>query len=261
MIPKRAAAVTVSHLRFGRQPIKSTYLVTKADFVACHNPAYLGKYDMVHDIKPGGIFLLNCGWSMEELERRFTGDGKAYLAKNNIHLYTIDAGAIGKELGLGGRVNTVLQAAFFRLTGIIPEEDALQFMKDAATRAYGAKGDDIVAMNHAAIERGFTDAREVPIPAHWATQRGDFVSFYATGRDPSWSSMSTASRSLPTCKRAMTSPFLPSWDGRTATCRWAPASTKSAASRGKSPPGSRKTASSAISAHWSAPTPSSVPSP
>ena len=152
--------------------------------MACHNPAYLGKYDMVHDIKPGGIFLLNCGWSMEELERRFTGDGKAYLAKNNIHLYTIDAGAIGKELGLGGRVNTVLQAAFFRLTGIIPEEDALQFMKDAATRAYGAKGDDIVAMNHAAIERGFTDAREVPIPAHWATQRGDFVSFYATGRDP-----------------------------------------------------------------------------
>lgn len=90
--------MTVSHLRFGREPIKSTYLVTKADFVACHNPAYLGKYDMVHDIKPGGIFLLNCGWSMEELERRFTGDGKAYLAKNNIHLYTIDAGAIGKEL-------------------------------------------------------------------------------------------------------------------------------------------------------------------
>jgi len=181
---KKSGGLTVSHLRFGREPIKSTYLVTKADFVACHNPAYLGKYDMVHDIKPGGIFLLNCGWSMEELERRFTGDGKAYLAKNNIHLYTIDAGAIGKELGLGGRVNTVLQAAFFRLTGIIPEEDALQFMKDAATRAYGAKGDDIVAMNHAAIERGFTDAREVPIPAHWATQRGDFVSFYATGRDP-----------------------------------------------------------------------------
>ncbi len=181
---KKSGGLTVSHLRFGREPIKSTYLVTKADFVACHNPAYLGKYDMVHDIKPGGIFLLNCGWSMEELERRFTGDGKAYLAKNNIHLYTIDAGAIGKELGLGGRVNTVLQAAFFRLTGIIPAEDALQFMKDAATRAYGAKGDDIVAMNHAAIERGFTDAREVPIPAHWATQRGDFVSFYATGRDP-----------------------------------------------------------------------------
>ena len=170
--------------RFGKEPIKSTYLVTKADFVACHNPAYLGKYDMVHDIKPGGIFLLNCGWSMEELERRFTGDGKAYLAKNHIHLYTIDAGAIGKELGLGGRVNTVLQAAFFRLTGIIPAEEALQLMKDAATRAYGAKGDDIVAMNHAAIERGFTDAKEIPIPAHWASQRGDFVSFYATGRDP-----------------------------------------------------------------------------
>ena len=181
---KKTGGVTISHLRFGDSPIRSPYYVNKADFVACHNPAYLGKYDMVHDIKPGGIFLLNCGWSMEELERRFTGDGKAYLAKNNIHLYTIDADAIGKELGLGGRVNTVLQAAFFRLTGIIPEEDALQFMKDAATRAYGAKGDDIVAMNHAAIERGFTDAREVPIPAHCATQRGDFVSFYATGRDP-----------------------------------------------------------------------------
>ena len=181
---KKSGGLTVSHLRFGKEPIKSTYLVTKADFVACHNPAYLGKYDMVHDIKPGGIFLLNCGWSMEELERRFTGDGKAYLAKNHIHLYTIDAGAIGKELGLGGRVNTVLQAAFFRLTGIIPAEEALQLMKDAATRAYGAKGDDIVAMNHAAIERGFTDAKEIPIPAHWASQRGDFVSFYATGRDP-----------------------------------------------------------------------------
>ena len=181
---KKSGGLTVSHLRFGREPIKSTYLVTKADFVACHNPAYLGKYDMVHDIKPGGIFLLNCGWSLEELESRFTGEGKSYLAKNNIRVFTIDANAIGKELGLGGRVNTVLQAAFFRLTGIIPGEEALRLMKNAATRAYGAKGDDIVAMNHAAIERGFHDAKEFSIPAHWAEQRGDFVSFYATGRDP-----------------------------------------------------------------------------
>ena len=152
--------------------------------MACHNPAYLGKYDMVHDIKPGGIFLLNCGWSLEELESRFTGEGKSYLAKNNIRVFTIDANAIGKELGLGGRVNTVLQAAFFRLTGIIPGEEARRLRKNAATRAYGAKGDDIVAMNHAAIERGFHDAKEFSIPAHWAEQRGDFVSFYATGRDP-----------------------------------------------------------------------------
>ncbi len=181
---KKSGGLTVSHLRFGKEKIKSTYLVTKADFVACHNPAYIGRYDMLRDVKPGGIFLLNCSWDLPELERRLTGNGKAYLANNHIHLYTIDADAIGKELGLGGRVNTILQAAFFRLTGIIPEEEAIRLMKEAATKAYGAKGDDIVAMNHAAIDRGFRDIKELPIPEGWGRLRGDFVQYYATGKDP-----------------------------------------------------------------------------
>ena len=181
---KKSGGLTISHLRFGEKPIKSTYLVNKADFVACHNPAYIGHYDMLHDIRPGGTFLLNCSWDIKELDRRLTGYGKAHIANNRIHLYTIDANAIGQELGLGGRVNTILQAAFFRLTGIIPAEEAVQLMKDAAAKAYGAKGDDIVAMNHAAIERGFSDVKELEVPEHWKTARGDFVRYYATGRDP-----------------------------------------------------------------------------
>ena len=147
---KKSGGLTVSHLRFGHQPIKSTYYISKADFVACHNPSYVDKYEMVEDLKEGGSFLLNCPWSDEELEERLPGKMKRIIAEKNINFYTIDGIDIGKEIGLGGRINTVLQAAFFKIAGIIPEEDAKQYMKDAATKSYSKKGEKIVAMNHAA---------------------------------------------------------------------------------------------------------------
>ena len=132
---KKSGGLTVSHLRFGHQPIKSTYYISKADFVACHNPSYVDKYEMVEDLKEGGSFLLNCPWSDEELEERLPGKMKRIIAEKNINFYTIDGIDIGKEIGLGGRINTVLQAAFFKIAGIIPEEDAKQYMKDAATKS------------------------------------------------------------------------------------------------------------------------------
>ncbi len=164
---KKSGGVTISHLRFGKKPIKSTYLINKADFVACHNPAYIGKYDMIEDIKPGGTFLLNCGWTPEELEERMPAKDKRYIAKNDIKFYTIDGVSIGREIGLGGRINTVLQSAFFKLAKIIPIEDAIQYMKDAATKSYSAKGDKIVAMNHQAIEAGANGVVKVKVPKEW----------------------------------------------------------------------------------------------
>ena len=130
----------MSHLRFGDDPIKSTYLINKADFVACHCAPYLTKYNMVQDLKDGGTFLLNCSWTPEEVGEHLPGQVKAYLAKHNIKFYIIDGIKIGKEIGLGGRINTVLQSAFFKLSGIIPEEDAIKYMKDAATASYSKKG-------------------------------------------------------------------------------------------------------------------------
>ncbi len=164
---KKSGGVTISHLRFGKKPIKSTYLVSKADFVACHNPSYVRKYNMVQELKDGGTFLLNCGWDMEELEKHLPGQVKRYLAEHNIRFYTIDGIKIGKEIGLGGRINTILQAAFFKLANIIPVEDAVKYMKDAATATYGKKGEAVVAMNHAAIDRGIADVKEVKVPEHW----------------------------------------------------------------------------------------------
>ncbi|NLX92286.1 MAG: pyruvate:ferredoxin (flavodoxin) oxidoreductase [Clostridiales bacterium] len=165
---KKSGGITVSHLRFGEQPIKSSYYIHMADFVACHNPSYVDKYQMVEDLKPGGIFLLNCSWSPEELNKMLPGTMKQYLAKNDISLYTIDATSIAKELGLGGRVNTLLQAAFFKLTGIIKGDEIVKLMKDAATKSFAKKGEKIVAMNHAAIDRGFAGAVKVEVPADWA---------------------------------------------------------------------------------------------
>lgn len=164
---KKSGGVTISHLRFGKKPIKSTYYVNKADFVACHNPSYVDKYDMVQDLKKGGVFLLNCGWSEDELSHHLPAKMKKYIAENDIKFYTIDATSIAKELGLGGRVNTILQAAFFKLSGIIPVDKAVVLMKDAATRSYGKKGEKIVAMNHAAIDKGIDSAVEVKVPAEW----------------------------------------------------------------------------------------------
>lgn len=164
---KKSGGVTMSHLRFGKEPIKSTYLITKANFVACHNPSYVRKYDMVQELKDGGTFLLNCGWNMEEIEKHLPGQVKRYMAEHNIKFYTIDGIKIGKEIGLGGRINTVLQAAFFKLANIIPVDEAVKYMKDAATASYSKKGEAVVAMNHAAIDRGIDGVVEVKIPDSW----------------------------------------------------------------------------------------------
>ena len=178
---KKSGGVTISHLRFGKSPIKSTYLINKASFVACHNPAYINKYEMVQDIVPGGSFLLNCGWNNEEIEKHLPGQVKRYIAQNNIHFYTIDGVSIAKELGLGGRVNTILQAAFFKIANIIPVDDAVKFMKDAATASYSKKGDAIVAMNHNAIDRGIQDVKEVTVPASWANAEDTDLNVVASG--------------------------------------------------------------------------------
>ena len=166
---KKSGGVTISHLRFGKSKIKSTYLINQADFVACHNPAYITKYPIVEDVKPGGTFLLNCQWTDEELEQHLPGQVKRLIANNDIKFYTIDGIKIGKEIGLGGRINTVLQSAFFKLAGILPEEDAIRYMKDAATASYSKKGEAIVKMNHDAIDAGAKGVHEVVVPESWKT--------------------------------------------------------------------------------------------
>ncbi|MGB8450863.1 MAG: pyruvate:ferredoxin (flavodoxin) oxidoreductase [Anaerocolumna sp.] len=178
---KKSGGVTISHLRFGKDPIKATYLINKANFVACHNPSYIKKYNMVQDLKEGGSFLLNCGWTMDEIEHHLPGQVKRYIAKHNIKFYTIDGISIGKEIGLGGRINTVLQAAFFKLANIIPVDDAVKFMKAAATASYSKKGDAIVKMNHDAIDRGITDVKEIQVPASWADAADENLSTVASG--------------------------------------------------------------------------------
>lgn len=164
---KKSGGVTVSHLRFGKTPIKSTYLIKHADFVACHNPSYLNKYDMVQDLKEGGTFLLNCDWDISGLEERLPGKIKKYIADNNIKFYIIDGLGIGKETGLGGRINTILQSAFFKLSKILPEEKAIELMKKAVKDTYGKKGDDIVQMNYNAIDKGAEGVVKVDVPENW----------------------------------------------------------------------------------------------
>jgi pyruvate-ferredoxin/flavodoxin oxidoreductase len=165
---KKSGGLTTSHLRFGDSPIKSTYLIEKADFVACHNPAYMRKYNMVQDIKDNGTFLLNCQWTDEELEKELPGQVKRYLAEHHVNFYVIDGIEIGKKIGLGGRINTVLQSAFFTLANIIPVEDAKKYMKDAAEHSYRKKGDKVVQMNFDAIDAGSNAFRKIEIPASWA---------------------------------------------------------------------------------------------
>ncbi len=164
---KKSGGVTMSHLRFGKSPIKSTYLIHQANFVACHNPSYVNKYNMVQELVDGGTFLLNCPWDMEGLEKHLPGQVKAYIADHNIKFYTIDGIKIGKEIGLGGRINTVLQSAFFKLAAIIPEEEAIDLMKKAAKATYGRKGDKIVQMNYDAIDAGAKQVHEVEVPESW----------------------------------------------------------------------------------------------
>ena len=164
---KKSGGVTMSHLRFGKSPIKSTYLIRQANFVACHNPSYVDKYNMVQELVDGGTFLLNCSWDMEGLEEHLPGQVKSYIANHNIKFYTIDGIKIGKEIGLGGRINTVLQSAFFKLAAIIPEEEAIDLMKAAAKATYGRKGDKIVQMNYDAIDAGAKQVVEIAVPESW----------------------------------------------------------------------------------------------
>ncbi len=164
---KKSGGITVSHLRFGEKPIKSTYLINKANFVACHNPSYVDKYDMVEDLVPGGSFLLNCAWDVEELGRRLPAKMKKYIAENNISLYTIDAIGIAKELGLGNKTSIVLQSAFFKIADVIPFADAVEYMKAAVVKSFGAKGEKIVNMNHAAIVEGEKNINKIDVPADW----------------------------------------------------------------------------------------------
>lgn len=165
---KKSGGITVSHLRFGKKPIKSTYLVNKANFVACHNPSYVDKYDMVSDLKDGGTFLLNCGWSVEELTEKLPAEMKKYIVQHNINLFTIDGVTIAKEIGLGNRINMVMQAAFFKLAEIIPLEDAVRYMKDAIVKSYGKKGDKVIQMNYAAVDKGIELVKKIEIPTSWA---------------------------------------------------------------------------------------------
>ena len=164
---KKSGGLTCSHLRFGNAPITSTYLISKADFVACHKASYIRQYDMVSDVKPGGVFHLNSSWTGEELDKHLPGQVKKYIADNDIQFYTIDGVKIGLEIGLGNRINTILQSAFFKLADIIPSDDAIKYMKEAAKKSYAKKGEAIVQMNYDAIDAGATQIVKVDVPQSW----------------------------------------------------------------------------------------------
>ncbi|MEA4920841.1 MAG: pyruvate:ferredoxin (flavodoxin) oxidoreductase [Clostridiaceae bacterium] len=181
---KKTGGITVSHLRFGDKPIKSPYYITKADFVACHNPSYVGKYDMVQDVKKGGTFLLNCQWNMEEIEHHLPNKMKSYIAKNNIAFYTVNAIDKAREIGMGKRTNTILQSAFFKLANIIAIDEAVGYMKEAAKKSYGKKGDDIVNMNYKAIDAGVDALVKIDVPASWADLKDDTKAPEVTGNRP-----------------------------------------------------------------------------
>ena len=166
---KKTGGVTISHLRFGDHPIRSPYYINKADFVACHNPSYITKgFKMVNDVKPGGVFMINCQWDFDELNHHLKADAKRYIARNNIQLYTIDAIDLAIEIGMGKRNNTILQSAFFSLAKVMPEEDAITYMKEKAKASYLKKGQDVVDMNYKAIDLGATAYKKVEVPADWA---------------------------------------------------------------------------------------------
>ena len=166
---KKTGGVTISHLRFGDHPIRSPYYINKADFVACHNPSYITKgFKMVNDVKPGGVFMINCQWDMDELNHHLKADAKRYIAKNNIQLYTIDAIDLAIEIGMGKRNNTILQSAFFTLAKVMPQEDAIRYMKEKAKASYLKKGQDVVDMNYKAIDLGATAFKKIDVPADWA---------------------------------------------------------------------------------------------
>ena len=172
---RKSGGVTISHLRFGDRPVKSTYYINKADFVACHVPAYLEKFDMVQDVKPGGTFLANCAWDADEFTARLPAAAKKHIAENNIQIYTCDAGSIAREIGLGSRINTILQAAFFKLSNILTIDAAVKYMKDAVQETYGSKGEKVVKMNNEAIDRGVANVVKVDVPDSWKNPAPDVV--------------------------------------------------------------------------------------
>ena len=180
---KKTGGVTISHLRFGDHEIKSPYYINKADFVACHNPSYITKgFKMVQDVKPGGVFLINCQWNLEELEHHLDAASKRYIARNNIQLYTINAIDLAIQIGMGKRNNTILQSAFFSLAKIMPEEDAIRYMKEKAKASYMKKGEDVVEMNYKAIDLGATAYVKIDVPADWANAVDDAPAKELTGR-------------------------------------------------------------------------------
>ncbi|MGE5628649.1 MAG: pyruvate:ferredoxin (flavodoxin) oxidoreductase [Solirubrobacterales bacterium] len=170
---KKSGGITVSHLRFGKQPIKSPYLINKADYVACHNQSYVYKYNVLEGLKKNGKFLLNCVWTPEELDEKLPGFMKRFIANNNIDFYTLNAVKVAQEIGLGGRINMVMQSAFFKLADIIPLEDALKYLKDAVVSSYGKKGQKIVDMNNAAIDKGVDEIVKINVPESWKTAADD----------------------------------------------------------------------------------------
>jgi len=170
---KKSGGVTISHLRFGKSNIKSTYYVSKANFVACHNPSYLARYDMAQDVKPGGAFLINCAYDIDELAKHLSASAKKYIAQNKVHIYTIDAIEIAREIGLGNKTNAILQSAFFKLAKILPEEEAVKYMKDAIRTTYGRKGEKIVNMNIEAVDAGTEKVKELAVPYDWANPIAD----------------------------------------------------------------------------------------
>jgi len=179
---KKTGGVTISHLRFGDKAIRSPYYINKADFVACHNPSYVTKdFPMVRDVKPGGVFMINCQWSDEELAHHLSANAKRYIAENDIQLYTINAIDLAKEIGMGKRTNTILQSAFFTLAKVMPQEEAIQYMKDAATKSYLKKGQDIVDMNHKAIDLGATAFKKYDVPADWKDAKDEVKESKLTG--------------------------------------------------------------------------------
>ena len=180
---KKTGGITISHLRFGDNPIRSPYYINQADFVACHNPSYVVKgYKMVQDVKPGGIFMINCQWSDEELNQHMPAEAKQYIAKNNIQLYTINAIDKAIEIGMGKRTNTILQSAFFKLANVMPIDEAVEYMKAAAKKSYSKKGDAVVEMNYKAIDAGVDAVHKVEVPADWATAVDDKKLVERTGR-------------------------------------------------------------------------------
>lgn len=173
---KKSGGITVSHLRFGSSPIRSTYLIDEADFVACHNQAYVNQYDVVEGLKEGGTFVLNCKWKGEELDKNLPASLKKYIAEKNIQFYTIDASSIAEEIGLGNRINMIMQSAFFKLTEVIPVEDAVKYLKDSIVKSYGKKGQKIVDLNNMAVDRGTTDFVKIDVPSAWKDAKDEEAS-------------------------------------------------------------------------------------